>query len=273
MVTAGAAGIHAAGLTGRGVPAAGHGSTGNGSKTSMGGVLYSPHPCIPDSDPSCGRPLPSVDGADACPGKLPRRTSGMSGHRIRGGGSMCWLRSMNPRIIRGFPWGIIRSSGPMNGTGEWSISVPGMTRRFWQGSSAYATLLRDAILWAASGDPLPPITMKNGMVDYSESYDLPGAPTVGEGFERVREAVGKLADGRASVREGGGRASVREDGGWASVREGGSGRSGYDRGNGGGSEDGDGEDIPFFWVHFDWTGGRVRARPIYFSRYLHYYSL
>ena len=55
--------------------------------------------------------------------------------------------------------------------------------------SAYATLLRDAILWAASGDLLPPITMKKGKVEYEQSCDLPGSPSVGEGFSMVKAVI------------------------------------------------------------------------------------
>jgi len=55
--------------------------------------------------------------------------------------------------------------------------------------SNYARLLLDAILWAASGDILPPITMKNGVIDYEQGYDLPGAPAVGEGYRRVKAVI------------------------------------------------------------------------------------
>ena len=116
--------------------------------------------------------------------------------------------------------------------------------------SAYARLLLDAILWAASGDPLPPITMKNGMVDYTGSYDLPGSPTVGEGFKRVREAVGKPEVRR--VLGNADRAERDTIGGTAlfKVRT--------------------GEPVKWFWMKFDWTV-TVRAGRYIFNAF-HYYE-
>jgi type 1 glutamine amidotransferase len=123
--------------------------------------------------------------------------------------------------------------------------------------SAYARLLRDAILWAASGDPLPPITMQNGGVDYGGSYDLPGAPTVGAGYERVRKAIGRaglpLTVTRTERDTIGGTAMFK-------VMTGGA-RDG---------KRGKGEPVKWFWMKFDWTVTVMAGRYIFHS--LHYYE-
>ena len=116
--------------------------------------------------------------------------------------------------------------------------------------SSYATLLRDAILWAASGDPLPPITMKGGMVDYSGSYDLPGSPIVGEGFARVQGVIGRLAGGTVIGKAD--RAERDTIGGTAMVKV------------------MTGKPIPYFLVKFDWTVAIREGRYIFHAS--HYYE-
>jgi len=116
--------------------------------------------------------------------------------------------------------------------------------------SAYATLLRDAIGWAASGDMLPPITMKGGMVDYSGSFDLPGSPTVGEGFELVRTAIRRLSDGRVI-----GKADRAE-------RDTISGTTLFKVMTG--------KPIPYFWMRFDWTVTVMAGRYVFHAQ--HYYE-
>ncbi len=113
--------------------------------------------------------------------------------------------------------------------------------------SAYATLLRDAILWAASGDPLPPIPTRNGMVDYEQSCDLPGSPTVGAAFQRVRKAI-DLAGLPLTITK-----TERDTiGGTALFKV------------------MTGKDIPHFWIRFDWTVTVTAGRYIFHS--LHYYE-
>ena len=113
--------------------------------------------------------------------------------------------------------------------------------------SAYARLLLDAVLWAASGDPLPPVTTKNGMVDYSETADLPGVSTVGECFRRMQAAIG--VPGRSMLP-----LSVEKElqdtiGGAAffKVRT--------------------GKDIPYFKVRFDWTVAVEKGRYIFHANH------
>jgi hypothetical protein len=113
--------------------------------------------------------------------------------------------------------------------------------------SVYTTLLRNAILWAATGDPLPPITMKDGIVDYQQSFDLPGSPTVGEGFDRLRRAIGQaklplqITRAERDTIAGTGLSKVLT-----------------------------GRPIPFYWMRFDWeatvTAGHYRFHT------LHYYE-
>jgi len=52
--------------------------------------------------------------------------------------------------------------------------------------SNYATLLRDAILWAAI-DPLPPISMKNDVVNYEKTYTLTASMSRAELTRRLRQ--------------------------------------------------------------------------------------
>jgi type 1 glutamine amidotransferase len=123
--------------------------------------------------------------------------------------------------------------------------------------SAYARLLRDAILWAASGDPLPPITMKNGGVDYEGSYDLPGAPTIGEGFERVRKAIERAGLPLTVTK------TERDTiGGTALFKVMTAGPSEGKRGTG--------TPVKYFWMRFDWTVTVMAGRYIYHA--LHYYE-
>lgn len=111
--------------------------------------------------------------------------------------------------------------------------------------SAYARLLLDAILWAASGDPLPPITTKDGKVDYTATYDLAGVSTVGAGFEKVRGVIGR--EGRKVNKE--------------------------ERDSIGGTEVVKimtGKDISYFWIRYDWTVTVENGRYIFHSH--HYYE-
>ena len=134
--------------------------------------------------------------------------------------------------------------------------------------TAYATLLRDAVLWAASGDPLPPITMKNGMVDYAGSYDLPGSPTVGEGFVRVsRELRSEVVAARRSEGDPGLPLTItREErdtiGGTAMVK--------ITTGNKGAGNPGAGNPVKWFWLKFDWTVAVMAGRYVFHA--FHYYE-
>jgi len=54
--------------------------------------------------------------------------------------------------------------------------------------SNYATLLRDAILWAGLNSP-PPIPMKHGLVNYEENYTLPAGTPKAELIRRLRQQL------------------------------------------------------------------------------------
>jgi len=125
--------------------------------------------------------------------------------------------------------------------------------------STYATLLRNAIFWAAGGDSLPPITMKDGIVHYRQEYDLPGnassgvstatTPAAASSFRKVREAIAHSApmlaigtsDPQAGTLSGRGLLKVIT-----------------------------GEPVPYYWVRFDWI---ATVTPGHYSmQTLHYYE-
>ena len=129
----------------------------------------------------------------------------------------------------------------------------------------YTALLRNAILWAASGDPLPPLTMKDGIVHYQQQYDLAAAtaatpatpatampsaiPATTTSFSQVHEAIThsgplltiKTSDPQTGALTGAGLFKVIT-----------------------------GEPIPYYWMRFDWT---VTVTPGHYSfQTLHYYE-
>ncbi|HET6253645.1 MAG TPA: ThuA domain-containing protein [Puia sp.] len=178
-------GIHAAGLTGRGFLAPGS-EYWEWFENFMGGVLYSPHPAFQTAT------LHVDDHYHPLMAHMPSKVNWPDE----------WYEfTPNPRgrvhVLATVDESTYHPNKPMGDhpiiwTNERYRRMvyigPGHDPALLQ-DPAYATLLRDAVLWAASGDPLPPVAMKNGIVDYEQQYDLPGAPTVGEGFERVRKAI------------------------------------------------------------------------------------
>jgi len=236
-------GIHAAGLTGREFLAP-TSDYWEWFEAFMGGVLYSPHPAFQTAT------LHVDDPYHPLMTHMPSRVNWPDE----------WYEwTPNPRgrvhVLATVDESTYRQNKPMGDhpiiwTNERYRRMvyigPGHDPALLQ-DSAYATLLRDAILWAASGDPLPPITTKNGMVDYEQPYDLPGAPTVGAGFERVKKAIehaGLLMTVTKLERDTIGGTTLFK------VMT--------------------GEPVKWFWMRFDWTA-TVMARQYIFHA-LHYYE-
>ena len=246
-------GIHAAGLTGREflAPASEYWEW---FEDFMGGVLYSPHPAFQTATLHVDDPyhplmahMPSrVNWADEWYEWTPNPRgrvhvlatvdeSTYHPNKPMGDHPIIWTNERYRRMV-------------YIGPGHDAVLLK---------DSAYARLLRDAILWAASGDPLPPITMKNGGVDYEGSYNLPGAPTVGEGFERVRKAIERAGLPLTVTK------TERDTiGGTALFKVITAGPSEGKRGTG--------TPVKYFWMRFDWTVTVMAGRYIYHA--LHYYE-
>ncbi len=230
-------GIHAAGLTGREFLAPGT-EYWEWFENFMGGVLYSPHPAFQTAT------LHVDDPYHPLMAHMPNRVNWPDE----------WYEwTPNPRgrvhVLASVDEATYHPNRPM---GDHPIiwTNERYRRMVYIGpghdpallaDSAYETLLRDAILWAASGDPLPPITMKGGMVDYSGSFDLPGSPTVGEGFERIKKVIGKAERVERDTIGGSTEFKVMT-----------------------------GKPIPYFWMRFDWTVTVMAGRYVFHAQ--HYYE-
>ena len=225
-------GIHAAGLTGRELlaPASEYREW---FEDFMGGVLYSPHPAFQTATVHVDDPyhplMAHMPSRVSWPDEWYEWNSNLRGrvHVLASVGDhpVIWTNERYRRMVY---------IGPGHD--------PGLLK-----DSAYARLLRDAILWAASGDRLPPITLKNGVVDYGGSYDLPGSPTVGEGFERVRMVIERAGLPLTVTK-------MERDtiGGTAMFKV------------------MTGEPVKWFWMRFDWTVTVTAGRYVFHS--LHYYE-
>ncbi|HEV3326404.1 MAG TPA: ThuA domain-containing protein [Puia sp.] len=220
-------GIHAAGLTGREFLAP-TSQYWQWFENFMGGVTYSPHPAfqqatliIEDTLHPATRHLPaSVNWPDEWYefNKSPRdrvhvlaRVDESTYHpnKPMGDHPIIWTNERYRRMI-------------FIGPGHDPVLLQDPT---------YAALLRNAILWAASGDPLPPITMKDGIVDYEQHYDLPGVSSAAASFRQIHDAIVhsplltiKTTDPQTGILSGTGLFKVIT-----------------------------GEPAPFYWMRFDWT--------------------
>jgi type 1 glutamine amidotransferase len=112
--------------------------------------------------------------------------------------------------------------------------------------SNYATLLRDAILWAGLNSP-PPIPMKHGIVSYEEHYTLPGGMPKAELIRKLRQ---QLIARYLTLKNGVGSAIDSLTGtGQFKVTT----RSGH-----------------YYWLRFDWTASVSDGQ--YSLRLTHYYE-
>jgi type 1 glutamine amidotransferase len=177
-------GIHAAGLTGRQFRGAGS-PYWQWFEDFMGGIIYSPHPAfqkatlivedrkhpatchlparmeVPDewyefdkSPRDKVRVLASVDESSY------HQNKPMGDHPI------IWTNQRYRRMI-------------YIGVGHDPVLLA---------DSNYATLLRDAILWAGLNSP-PPIPMKHGIVNYEEHYTLPAGMPKSELMRKLRQQL------------------------------------------------------------------------------------
>jgi len=235
-------GIHAAGLTGRQFRGAGS-PYWQWFEDFMGGIIYSPHPAfqkaslivedrkhpatlhlparmeVPDewyefdkSPRDKVRVLASVDESSY------HQNKPMGDHPI------IWTNQRYRRMI-------------YIGVGHDPVLLA---------DSNYATLLRDAILWAGLNAP-PPIPMEHGIVNYEEHYTLPRGMPKAELVRKLRE---QLITRHLTIKNGVGSSTDSLKGtGQFKVATGGS---------------------HYYWLKFDWTASVGDGQ--YSLRLTHYYE-
>lgn len=248
-------GIHAAGLTGRQFRGAGS-PYWQWFEDFMGGIIYSPHPAfqkatliVEDREFPATRHLPAhMEVPDEWYefDKSPRDKvhvlasvdeSSYHQNKPMGDHPIIWTNQRYRRMI-------------YIGIGHDPVLLA---------DSNYATLLRDAILWAGLNSP-PPIPMKDGIVNYEEHYTLPTAIPKAELIRKLRQQLiaRHFTVARTQAESPAGRTAGTGD---AADSLSGTGQFKVITSTTG----------HYYWVRFDWTAS-VNDDGQYSLRLFHYYE-